>query len=256
MLPISVFLIGYILGPLFLAPLSEVYGRRPALLYSFVVYLLFTLGTALVNDFPGLLVLRFLAGTAASAPLAVVGALFADCFPHAVHRGRAMACFGAGTTLGPTLSPTISGFLGQVSWRWPFWFTVILGGVTLVPMVFWPETFAPVILARRAARMRKEQNRDDIVAADDPANIDKKELFSVTLTRPVTMCFTEPIVSAVSLYMAFLYAVLYMFFQGYPIIFKGRVNKTSRLSSVYMADRLCRNVWLRARNRRIAVSAE
>ena len=223
-LPISVFLIGYILGPLFLAPLSEIYGRRPVLLYSFVVFVLFSLGTAVVNEFPGLLVLRFLTGTAASAPLAIVGAVYADCFPNAIHRGRIMALFGAGTTLGPTLSPVISGFLGKVSWRWPFWFTVIFGGVTLAPVIFWPESFPPIILAKRAARMRKEQGRDDIVAADDPANIDKWEMFTVTLVRPVTMCFTEPIVSSVSLYMAFLYAVLYMFFQAYPIIFKGMPN--------------------------------
>jgi multidrug resistance protein len=220
-LPISVFLIGYIVGPLFLGPLSEVYGRRPLLVYTFVIYLLFTLGTALVNNFPGLLVLRFLAGTAASSPLAVIGGV--DVYEDQAVRGRIMAVFGAGTTLGPTLSPIISGFLGQVSWRWPFWFTVIFGGVTIVPLFFWPESFAPLLLSRRAARMREEQGRDDIVVEDDPANIDMKEMFSVTLTRPVTMFFTEPIVSIVSSYMAFVYAVMYMFFQGYPVIYKGRV---------------------------------
>jgi multidrug resistance protein len=222
-LPISVFLIGYIVGPLFLGPLSEVYGRRPLLVYTFVIYLLFTVGTALVNNFPGLLVLRFLAGTAAASPLAVVGGVYADLFEDQTVRGRTMALFGAGTTLGPTLSPIISGFLGQVSWRWPFWFTVIFGGLTIVPLFFWPESFAPVLLSRRAARMREEQGRDDIVVEDDPANIDMKEMFSVTLTRPVTMFFTEPIVSIVSSYMAFVYAVMYMFFQGYPVIYKGRV---------------------------------
>ncbi|KAL1959168.1 hypothetical protein VTO42DRAFT_2673 [Malbranchea cinnamomea] len=219
-LPISVFLIGYIVGPLFLAPLSEVYGRRILLLGTFFLYILFTLGTALVNNFPGLLVLRLLAGTAASAPLAIVGAVYADIFESPVDRGRMMAIFGTGTTFGPACSPMISGFLGKVSWRWPFWFSVIFAGATLVPLWFWPETFAPILLARRAAKMRKELNRDDIIAEDDPANINLKEVFSVTLTRPVTMLFTEPIVGVVSLYLAYVYGILYLFFQGYPLIFK------------------------------------
>ncbi|KAI1982244.1 hypothetical protein LOZ51_001019 [Ophidiomyces ophidiicola] len=220
-LPISVFLIGYIVGPLFLAPLSEVYGRKPLLFWTFVLYLCFTLGTALAPNFPALLVLRFLAGTAAAAPLGIVGGLFADCFPDPVHRGRVMALWAAGTTFGPTLSPVISGFLGQVSWRWPFWFELIFGGVSLIAMLFLPETFRPVILAKRAARMKKELNRDDIVVPDSVETRNLKDLFAVTLTRPVTMLFTEPIVPAVCLYMAFLYAILYLFFQAYPIIFQG-----------------------------------
>ncbi|KMP03795.1 vitamin B6 transporter bsu1 [Coccidioides immitis RMSCC 2394] len=204
-LPISVFLIGYIVGPLFLAPLSEVYGRRPLLLWTFVLYLFFTLGTALVSNFPGLLILRFFAGTAAAAPLAIVGGVFADCFPDSVHRGRVMSMWAAGTIFGPTLSPLISGFLGKVSWRWPFWLELIFGGFTLIPMVFVPETFGPVILAQRAARIRKELKRDGIIAPGSAENVDLKELFAVTLSRPVKMLFTEPIVPAVCSYMAYVY---------------------------------------------------
>lgn len=223
-LPISVFLIGYIVGPLFLAPLSEVYGRRPSLVWTFVVYVGFTLGTALVSNFPGLLILRFLAGTAAAGPLSIVGGLYADIFPDAIQRGRAMALWSTGTTFGPTLSPIISGFLGQVSWRWPFWFEVIIGGISLVLLLFLPETFAPAILAKRAARMRKELGREDIVALGSSTAINWKEMFTVTLVRPMTMLIWEPIVPAVCLYMAYIYAVLYLFFQAYPLIFRGKHN--------------------------------
>lgn len=226
-LPISVFLIGYIVGPLFLAPMSEIYGRRPLLLYTFLLFFCFTLGTALVSNFLGLLILRFLAGTAAAAPLTVVGALYADCFPDKAQRGRFLALWSSGTTFGPTLAPMISGFLGEVSWRWPFWFQVILGGVALIFLVFLPETFAPVLLAKRAAKLRKEQNRSDIVGPEPVHNARLKQLFSANLTRPVTMFFTEPLVALVSLYLAYLYAMLYLFFQAYPIIFQGKANSTS-----------------------------
>ncbi|EAS31180.2 multidrug resistance protein [Coccidioides immitis RS] len=231
-LPISVFLIGYIVGPLFLAPLSEVYGRRPLLLWTFVLYLFFTLGTALVSNFPGLLILRFFAGTAAAAPLAIVGGVFADCFPDSVHRGRVMSMWAAGTIFGPTLSPLISGFLGKVSWRWPFWLELIFGGFTLIPMVFVPETFGPVILAQRAARIRKELKRDGIIAPGSAENVDLKELFAVTLSRPVKMLFTEPIVPAVCSYMAYVYAILYLFFQAYPIIFQDEYGMSPGIAGL------------------------
>lgn len=220
-MPISVFLIGYIIGPLFLSPLSEQFGRRIVLVSTFVCYFFFTLGSALVNNFPGLLVLRFLAGTAASAPLTIIGGVFADLFDDPVHRGRMMALFGAGTTFGPTLSPIISGFTAKTSWRWPFWVEVIVAGATLIAVVFLPETFGPVVLSKRAAAIRKKENRDDIISPSEVKAVSMKQIMSVTLTRPITMLFTESIVSVVSFYMAIVYAILYLFFQAYPIIFQG-----------------------------------
>ncbi|PGH19699.1 hypothetical protein AJ80_03854 [Polytolypa hystricis UAMH7299] len=220
-LPISIFLIGYIFGPLILGPLSEAYGRRPLLIYPFIVYLCFTLGTALAPNFPALLVLRFFAGTAAAAPLAVVGGVYADLYSDPVTRGHVLALFAAGTTFGPTLSPIVSGFAAKISWRWPFWISLIFGGATMIPVLFLPETFGPVLLAKRAAALRKKLNRDDILTPPEAVRPELKEMLTVTLIRPVKMFFYEPIVCVISLYMAFVYAILYLFFQAYPIIFKG-----------------------------------
>ena len=89
-LPISVFLIGYIFGPLLFSPLSEIYGRRVILLISFAGYTASTLGCALAPTWSGLLVFRFLVGFAASAPYTIAGGICADVYSSAAYRGRAI----------------------------------------------------------------------------------------------------------------------------------------------------------------------
>ena len=89
-LPVSVFLIGYIFGPLLFSPLSEVYGRRVILLISFAAYTASTCGCALAPTWSGLLVFRFLVGFAASAPYTIAGGICADVYSSAAYRGRAI----------------------------------------------------------------------------------------------------------------------------------------------------------------------
>lgn len=94
-LPISLFLVGYVLGPVFFGPLSETYGRRIVLLSSLTVFTLFTMACALAPNWPSFLVFRLLCGISASSPMAVIGGLYADIFSNPVTRGRALAIFMA-----------------------------------------------------------------------------------------------------------------------------------------------------------------
>ncbi len=94
-LPISIYLVGYILGPLVFGPLSETYGRRFILIATFCFYTVFTLACALAPNWPALLVFRFFAGVNAACPVSVIGGLYADIFSDPVTRGRAMALFMA-----------------------------------------------------------------------------------------------------------------------------------------------------------------
>jgi MFS family permease len=63
-LPVALFVLGLGLGTLFLAPLSEMYGRRIVYIVSFGVFSILNIGCALVKNEAGLIVLRFLAGLA------------------------------------------------------------------------------------------------------------------------------------------------------------------------------------------------
>lgn len=66
---VSVYILGFAVGPLFFAPLSEIYGRAPVYHVCNVLFLLCTIGCALATNLNMFIVFRFLAGTFGSAPL-------------------------------------------------------------------------------------------------------------------------------------------------------------------------------------------
>ena len=94
-LPVSVFLIGYILGPLFWGPSSEYVGRKRPMLIAYCGFMIFMLACAVANSYSSLLMFRLLNGVMASAPIATVGGLFADVHDDPTKRGRLMAYYMA-----------------------------------------------------------------------------------------------------------------------------------------------------------------
>ena len=220
-LPISTFLIGYVVGPILCGPLSENYGRKIVFLVAFLLYTIFTMATALAPNWPAFLIFRFICGVFASAPVAVVGGLYADIFADPRKRGVAMACFMAATTFGPVLGPLVSGFTAPVSWRWPFWILLMLAGVTIPFILIMPESYAPVILAKKAAKMRKETGNENIVARKDLESRSMNYVITMVMTRPFRMLFHESIVLFTCMYLSLAYAIFYLYFEAYPIIFQG-----------------------------------
>jgi MFS family permease len=122
------------------------------------------------------------------------------------------------------MGPLISGFGATLGWRWPFWIALIGAGVSFLLLLLLPETYAPVILKSRAARMRKE-NGGDVCA---PTKLEKKRLKQIVtliLFRPLHMLIFEPVVLWVCVYLALTFAILYLFFEAYPIVFQGMLSK-------------------------------
>jgi MFS family permease len=100
----SVYLLGYTLGPLLLAPLSEIYGR--AIVYNVcnTIFLIFSIACAVANNLGALLVFRFFAGIGASCPMTLGAGTIADMIP-LEKRGTAMAAWIMGPLIGPTIGP-------------------------------------------------------------------------------------------------------------------------------------------------------
>lgn len=92
-LPISVYLIGYVFGPIVWGPLSEHFGRKTLTICSFGPFALFTLACALTPNWPALLVFRLFCGIFASSPIAIVAGILADIYNDPKTRGRAFAIF-------------------------------------------------------------------------------------------------------------------------------------------------------------------
>ena len=144
-------------------------------------------------------------------------------FP-AAQRGIAISMYTAAPFIGPCLGPVIGGFLGMTrGWRWVEGLLAILTGfLFFIITTFLPETYAPVLLRRRAAKLTQITGNIH-VSRPDLARKSKPSLFSTlktALSRPWIMLFTEPIVLLLSIYMAIIYGTLYMLFAAYPIIFQ------------------------------------
>ena len=122
---VSVFVLGFGIGPLVLAPLSEIYGRLPIYLWTNIFFVIFTIACAVSTNLNMLVGFRFLAGLAGSAPLANGGGTIADLIIQE-KRGAAMAIFGIGPLLGPVIGPIAGGYLAEAEgWRWVFWVIAI-----------------------------------------------------------------------------------------------------------------------------------
>lgn len=116
----SLLLFGFGIGPLLWAPLSEVYGRKPAVLAPYFISAIFAFGTATAKDIQTVMITRFFAGVFGSAPVTNTGGVLGDIWS-AKQRGVAIVGYAMAVVGGPTLGPIIGGAVVQTSylgWRW------------------------------------------------------------------------------------------------------------------------------------------
>lgn len=99
---ISLFVLGFALGPLLWAPLSEVLGRRVLFIGTYGALTAFIAGTSGAQNIQTVLILRFFAGAFGSSPLTNAGGTIADCFA-AKQRGLAMSVFAAAYVFSPPM---------------------------------------------------------------------------------------------------------------------------------------------------------
>lgn len=118
-------------------------------------------------------------------------------------------------------APIVSGFASpSIGWRWTFWIGLCYAGASLSAIMFLPETFGPILLARRAKKMRRQEPSINVMAPRELEQTDLHRLITVVLMRPLRMLFTELIVSTTCAYLALVYSIFYMSFEAFPIIFQ------------------------------------
>jgi len=233
-LTVSLFVAGYCLGPLVWGPLSEDIGRRPVFLITFLFNMGFQIGCALSQNTASILVFRFLAGIFAAAPLTNSGGVVGDIWD-AKTRGKAMLLFAVSPFAGPALGPVVSGWIavGGASWRWIFWVLTIFTSVCLV-LVFltMPETYVPVLLVRKAQRLRQETGDSRYYAPKEVNKPDIGQRLYNILAMPFKILFLEPMLVAIVIYQSFVYGCIYLLFEAYPIVFTQGHNLNPGVSGL------------------------
>ncbi|KAJ7512748.1 major facilitator superfamily domain-containing protein [Mycena galericulata] len=209
---LSIFLLSFAFGPLILAPLSEMYGRRRVLHIGNLFSIAFNLGCAFAPTTGALLGFRFLNGLSGSAPVACGGAVISDLFSER-ERASAMAVYSLGPLIGPVVGPIAGGFITQTIGVQYVYF--VLAGVTtfasLIGIPFLRETYSPLLKLRY---MSKPSDPEKVVqlplGTGHPPG--KLHYMWINFSRPLLLLSHSFICFILSLYMAFMYGIYYLFF--------------------------------------------
>ncbi|KAF3014716.1 hypothetical protein E8E14_007448 [Neopestalotiopsis sp. 37M] len=209
---ISLFVLGFAVGPMSWAPMSELYGRQVIYAITFTLATIFGGASIASKDIATLLVLRFLTGVFGSSAIVNAAGVISDIFEPR-DRGLAVMVYTSAPFLGPTLGPICGGCL-----------TVIFTGVMLIlGLVFVPETYSPYLLKRRAKYLSRSCGKVYISKLE--ARKPKETAHAVlkhAIARPWAILFLEPIVTLLSLYSSIVYGIVYLIFTAFPIIFQGQ----------------------------------
>jgi hypothetical protein len=133
----------------------------------------------------------------------------------------AIAYFAAAPYCGPVFAPVVCGWINIGSHRLDlfFWVNMAFAGVMMIIVGLIPETYSPVILKRRAAKLSSESGNINIITEQEKVKLIFRDIVQTSLLRPIIMILIEPVLDLMCMYIVLIYSILYAFFFAYPVIF-------------------------------------
>jgi len=229
------------IGPLFLAPLSETFGRRVIYLTCFSIFTLLQVPTALAPNIAFLITVRSVAGFFGSVGIANGGGTISDMFVPS-ERAGVFGWYLLGPLLGPTLGPLFGGIIVQrLGWRWVFWVMTIVCFVnTLAGYLFLRESYAPEILKRKKAEYEKEAASMEGTKYSYEGEDERPFMQRVaqSLARPPKI-FTQPIVATMAVYQALIFGTTYSIYTNMQPIYQDMYGfDTEKVGLLYLGPGL------------------
>ncbi|KAL8720455.1 MAG: hypothetical protein Q9225_002680 [Loekoesia sp. 1 TL-2023] len=221
LLGLGVFLVGFGLGPLIWAPLSEIFGRKSAVLVPYFFAAIFSFGTATAKDIQTIVITRFFAGFFGSAPVTNTGGVLGDIWTPKV-RGTAVVVYSFAVVGGPVFGPIVGGAIVQsdLRWRWTEYLTgIMMMSILILDVLILDETYPPRLLVYKARRLRMETGNWALHAKFEEWDVSLKEMVVKFGVRPFQMLLT-PICFLMTLYASFVYGILYGNLASFPIVFQ------------------------------------
>jgi MFS family permease len=202
---------------------SEVYGRKISILPPVLVLCLFSIGSATSRSAASLFITRFFAGVFGSAPISNVSAALGDLYEPAA-RGIAVTFYAVCVCGGPTLGPVIGAAITvnpNLGWRWTEYIEAIwVATIFVFALLTMPEVFHGVLLKRKAQRLRKETGDERYWHPHENQKIKLNNVVTKYLLRPLRMLVTEPMITCIAIYASFVYGLLYMTLEVFPIVYQ------------------------------------
>ncbi|KAH9825920.1 hypothetical protein Tdes44962_MAKER03843 [Teratosphaeria destructans] len=211
------------IAPMVLAPFCEMVGRKIVYSSAYLCFSLCFIGLALGQNIATILVMRTLLGLFGCVGTILVGGTFDDMY-RPQDRGRPMALFTFVAIFGTVAAPIYAGFIDEtIGWRW----IEGIQGLANIPLLvvvflFFPETRGGVALHKRAQKLRKATGDERYVAGDDINTPDIQTLLKASSVKAIHMLVTEPVVFAFGCWIAFCWAVVFLFLSVIPITFETK----------------------------------
>jgi MFS family permease len=185
-----------------------------------VALALWSVGTGLSKNAASVFITRFFSGVFGSAPVSNVNAALGDFFSRET-RGIPVSLYAIAVVGGPTLGPVIgAGITVDLGWRWTQYIGAIwVAAVTLVSAFLLPEVYGPFLLGKKAQRLRKETGNDKWWHPHERIEVDVQSIITKQLSRPLVMLTTEPMVTCICFYASFVFSILYLTLEAFPIVF-------------------------------------
>ncbi|KAJ7114080.1 major facilitator superfamily domain-containing protein [Mycena epipterygia] len=235
-LGLTLYVLAYGIGPMFLTPLQELplLGRNPVYMATLFLFVIFQIPLITAKNMNTVLAMRFMTGLFGSPALATGGASMADIYPSSQFP-YVLGVWALGAVAGPITGPVIGGFAAQAeSWRWPMLELLWISAFTLVFLcLLLPETHGPTILLRRAKRLRALTGNAELKTATERAEESESvgEIVYEALVLPFILA-TEPVLMFANVYLGFVYAIFYLWFEAFPLVFSGIYHFNEGLSGL------------------------
>ncbi|KAI6779947.1 putative transporter-like protein [Emericellopsis cladophorae] len=217
-LGMTTYLLGLACGSVVLAPMSELFGRRIVYLVCLVIWAVLVVPSGVAQNFATILAARFFCAFFGSVMIASSPGTVVD-LAHPDYLAFTLSIWSIAPMNAPSTGGIIGGFVFQsLGWRWSNWIILAGGGAGIVMMATCKETYAPTVLKRKTARLRKETG-DDRYWCQFDQRVSTWDLLKTNLSRPFVLAATEPILWFMNLWVSLVYGILYLCFVAYPIVF-------------------------------------
>ncbi|CAG7998346.1 unnamed protein product [Penicillium salamii] len=204
-LPVTLYALGFAIGPMCTSALSEEFGRQYVFKVSLLLHFAFTLGGGFAQNYRTVAVCRALSGVAGSPSVSVFAGVLNDLWKMPGDRLGVplFVLYGLGGAAAPEIGPVIGEAVVAVyGWRSSFWLTAILVGACFLGMMFVPETFEPEILRKQLQRPR----------------CDPRAALGQAFLRPMQLLWAEPIVLPTAIIVTMSQIVIFILYAGFPVV--------------------------------------
>lgn len=221
-LGISLYVFGLGLGGIFLSPISEYHGRKITYIISLSFSFAFQCLTAFSPNIGSILFGRYMSGFLGSAFMSVAAGSLADVFAKN-EMSKPLLLYTISPFVGPGVLPLISGFINShLYFRWTFYVMLIWTGLLVIMIaLFVPETYQPVLLKKKAQRLRKTTGDNRYYAPIEKTPISLYKSIFLSCEKPLLLIFKDYMTVALCFYTGFALAIVYLFFICLPYIYRN-----------------------------------